>query len=196
MPPAMPSAMPSSRPTQPDAPNLRPLTGADLAAVLCLQAHCYPGAYLEPEAAFAAKWHASPHTCWCVDHPGAAGQLLAYLVCLPVEGLQWPALHADHCPAPVRADGLYLHDLALHADARGQGVGRALVQHGLRWAQHQGLQRLVLIAVQGSQPYWCKQGFLPIPDAALRQHQADTSSFGEQACAMWRELDAGTPKAP
>ncbi len=175
---------------------LRPLAPADLAAVLRLQAHCYPGAYLEPEAAFAAKLQASPHTCWCMDHPIDAGELLAYLVCLPIEGMQWPTLHADHCPRPASADGLYLHDLALHADARGQGVGQALVQRARLWARAQGLQRLVLIAVQGSQPYWRKQGFLPTPEAALRRHQADTSSFGDQACAMWCDLNTGTPRAP
>jgi GNAT superfamily N-acetyltransferase len=173
---------------QADTPALRTLTATDLSAVLRLQAQCYPGAYLEPEAAFAAKLQASPQTLWGAGHPNAPGELLAYLVCLPVQGLQWPPLHADHCLSPASPDGLYLHDLSLHPDARGRGVGQALVQQARLWAQTQGLKRLVLIAVQGSQPYWRKLGFTPIPEPALRQHQADTSSFGDQAQAMWQAL--------
>jgi GNAT superfamily N-acetyltransferase len=188
--------MRSARQAQGAAPALRPLTAADLAAVLRLQAHCYPRAYLEPEAAFAAKLRASPQTSWCMDHPDAAGELLAYLVCLPVQGLRWPTLHADHCHSPSRPDTLYLHDLSLHTDARGQGVGQAFVGHAQHWAQAEGLQRLVLIAVQGSQPYWQKQGFAPVPEEALRRHHADTSSFGGQACAMWRHLVTRPSAAP
>lgn len=169
-------------------PTLRTLTASDLPAVLRLQADCYPGAYLESEAAFAAKVQASPQTFWGVDHPNAPGELLAYLVCLPVIGLQWPTLHADHCPSPAHPDGLYLHDLALHPDARGQGLGQALVHLAMCWARAEGLQRLVLVAVEGSPPYWRKLGFAPIPDAALLGHRADTSSFGSQALAMWQAL--------
>jgi GNAT superfamily N-acetyltransferase len=163
---------------------VRALCAQDLVAVHALQAQCYPAAYQEPVAAFAAKLAASPETAWGVDHPSQSGVLMAYLFCLPIEGLQWPALHATQAVAPVQADGLYLHDLALHPDARGRGLGQALVSHARRWAVANKLLALRLIAVQGSVPYWQKLGFAALSEQALRASSADLGSFGAQACAM------------
>ncbi len=165
-------------------PSIRRLLASDLPAVHALQALCYPQGYQEPVDAFAAKLMASPDTAWGVDHPEQTGVLLAYLFGLPIQGVRWPSLHAAHCPSPEGADGLYLHDLSLHPDARGQGWGQALVAQAMQWATAGGLQALRLIAVQGSVPYWQKLGFAPIPDDELRAQGADLRSFGAQACAM------------
>ncbi len=164
--------------------SVRVLHPHDLLAVHALQSQSYPLGYQEPVEAFAAKLDASPETAWGVDHPARSGLLLGYLFCLPIRGLQWPALHAAQCLPAQHPDGLYLHDLCLHPDARGQGLGYALVHQARQWALEQGLAALRLIAVQGSVPYWQKQGFSRVPDSVLLQHAADLSSFGAQACAM------------
>jgi GNAT superfamily N-acetyltransferase len=167
---------------------VRVLGTHDLPAVHALQAQCYPEGYQEPIAAFAAKLAASPLTAWGVDHPHQPGNLLAYLFCLPVQGLHWPSLHSTHCVAPGQADGLYLHDLSLHPTARGQGLGKALLHQAQQWALSRRLFALRLIAVQGSAPYWQKQGFARLPDEALEAQAVDLSSFGAQACAMSMSL--------
>ena len=53
------------------------------------------------------------------------GQSVGYLVAIPVKAGQPPPLNASTCPVPRDADALYLHDLAVHPDARGAGVGEA-----------------------------------------------------------------------
>jgi GNAT superfamily N-acetyltransferase len=168
--------------------HIRALGPGDLAAVHRLQALCYPPDYQEPAAAFAAKLQASPRTLWGADHPVMAGELMAYLICLPVRGLQWPGLHATTQTPAEHADALYLHDLSLHPDARGLGLGQALVRHAMAWALEHGLRRVLLMAVQGSQAYWRQQGFTPIAPAVLAQHGAELNSFGERATAMWRPI--------
>ncbi len=177
-----------SLPHAPQHLPVRELGHGDLAAVHRLQALCYPPGYQEPAAAFAAKLQASPRSLWGADHPVLAGDLMAYLICLPVCGLRWPGLHATTQPPAQGADALYVHDLSLHPDGRGQGLAQALVRHATAWARGQGLQRLLLMAVQGSQPYWRQQGFTPIPPAVLTQHGAELGSFGEQATAMWQPI--------
>lgn len=170
---------------------IRLLTHADLPAVRGLQAQCYPEPYQEPEAAFAAKLRASPATAWGVAAqrmPGGEPQLAAYLFALPVQGLQWPGLHAAFWSAPAQPDGLYLHDLALHPAARGQGWAQRLLAVAREHAVQQGWTRLVLVAVQGSEPFWSRQGFARVPSIDLAQAGVSTASFGEQACAMWANV--------
>ena len=166
-------------------PLLRRLVPADLPAVVRLQSRGYPLDYREPQAAFAAKLRASPDTAWGVDDADQPGELLAYLFALPTRAWQWPTLHADDWVAPSAPDGLYLHDLCLSPRARGQGLGPALVGAARSHAQAQGWQRLVLIAVQASGPFWVRQGFAPVPPDVLQSAGADASSFGDAACVMW-----------
>lgn len=169
----------------PHAPALPPtycrlLTPADLRGVLALQAACYGEGYLEPLAAFAAKLAASPRTCWLAER---AGLPLAYLFALPVDEASFPALHATACQAPAQPRWLYLHDMAVSPEARGAGLATTLLGLARTEALRQGLGELALIAVQGSVPYWARQGFALTepPTEALRLKLA---SFGEDARFM------------
>lgn len=166
----------------------------DLAAVLSLQQQCYAHAFHEPHASFAAKLEASPQSCWVAR--GATG-LLAYLVCLPVEGNGLPALHAGHWRRPDHPDWLYLHDLAIAPEARGSGISRALVGQACAWARAMSLPHLGLIAVQGSEPYWRKLGFAAIWPTP-RVNADKLASFGPNAQYMQRptpeaDLNQGSP---
>ena len=160
---------------------IRPMSPADLPGVLAVQRACYGPGHLEPLEAFASKLTASPTTCWVAE--AASGEVLAYLVCLPTDARSLPALHTTQWQAPAHTDRLYLHDLAVSPSAQGLGLGPQLVARARQVAQAQGWQQLVLIAVQGSEPFWARQGFgvsFP-PNAAI---EAKLSSFGDTARFM------------
>ena len=163
--------------------DIRTMTLADLDLVLTIQRRCYPEAYHEPMAAFENKLQRSPGSAWLAM---SGENALAYLVTLPVDAAHFPALHGADWVPPPRATWLYLHDLAVDPSHRGSGAGQRLVEQSLMHARASGLQGLALVAVQGSQPYWVRQGF-----QARTVESADLleklRSFGDGACFMVRD---------
>ncbi len=146
------------------------MTPADLDAVGALQQRCYGVSYLESREAFAAKLDvtAGLGCCWLARD---AGEPVGYAVSLPVCEATLPALHAARCERPVRPTLLYLHDMAVAPEARSLGLASRLLAQLRLSAQALALPRLGLVAVQGSVPYWQRQGFaepptLPSPLAA------------------------------
>lgn len=163
--------------------DIQPMTLADLGPVLALQHRCYPAEYHEPLAAFENKLKQSPDTAWLARCGNSA---LAYLVCLPVDEDHFPALHADNWAPPPEAKWLYLHDLAVDPAHRGSGAGQRLVEQAFEHARRTGLGGLALVAVQGSQPYWSRQGFVARVVEHPGLHQR-LRSFGDGACFMVRD---------
>ncbi|MBV5290789.1 MAG: GNAT family N-acetyltransferase [Curvibacter lanceolatus] len=166
-----------------EQPTLRGLQAADLPALMALQALAYGAAFVEPAAVMAQRLAITPLTVWGLfDAPGA---LCAYLLAYrSVPGAVAP-LHHPFDPAP-QSTALYLHDLAVHPSAKGLGLGPRLVAAALALARAEGLGGLGLVAVQGSQPFWRRQGFQDRrPDAAS---QATLAGYGEGAVYLWRSL--------
>ena len=134
---------------------IRPMLGADLAAVLKVQAACYPPAMQETAAVVAARRQAAAATCLVAeDADGVCGYLFAY----PSRRGLVTALDAPFCIAPD-ADTLYLHDLAVAPRALGRGLARSLVQSMLALGRAHGLAHAALVAVQDSARFWRAQGF-------------------------------------
>lgn len=158
------------------------MTLADLGLVLAIQQRSYPPAYHEPLAAFDNKLRQSPDSAWLATSDTAT---LAYLVTLPVDEDHFPALHAATWRLPSRAKWLYLHDLAVDPGHRGCGAGQRLVEQAFAHARQLGLEGLALVAVQGSEPYWARQGFETheVAHAGLREK---LRSFGDDARFMVR----------
>lgn len=157
--------------------NLRPMQMADVPAVLSVQARCYGPEFIESAQAFAAKLAVVEPLgcCWVAE---SEGELIAYVVSLPVCQDSFPAWNAPRFEASPQATLLYLHDLAVSPAAR--GVGGKLVACVMQAAQALGLPEIGLIAVQDSLAYWQRHGFeepadLPPPIAAK------LLSFGAQA---------------
>lgn len=161
---------------------LRPMTPADLPGVLAVQAACYEPAYHEPHAAFHAKLMQCADSCWVVAQDASVA---AYLVCLPVTDVTLPALHQTDWRRPQRATALYVHDLAVSPTLRGSGAASRLIEQAIQSAQASGLSRLVLVAVQGSVPFWQRHGF---DDARLpaAKRPAGLQTFGAAATFMTR----------
>lgn len=143
---------------------------ADLDAVLRVQAACYPPSMQEAGPVVLARMLAAPATCAVgVDADGVCGYLFAY----PSRRGAVTALDAPFGVAPD-ADTLYLHDLALHPRALGQGLARALVATLLDGARDAGLAQAALVSVQDSAAFWRALGFAAraCDDAALGAYPA------------------------
>ncbi len=83
---------------------------------------------------------------YCLAHPGQLGRA--------------PGLDTLLGGLPAEPDCLYLHDLALLPQARGRGLGRAVVGELARVAQAWGLARIALTAVGDSPAFWAALGFV------------------------------------
>ncbi|MGN6826783.1 GNAT family N-acetyltransferase [Paucibacter sp. M5-1] len=165
---------------------LRPLSAADVPSVLALQAQCYGADFLEDAQAFAAKLRAAEpyRTCWMAWR---GEQPLAYLVGLPLCHDSLPALNAQSLQLPAEPRLLYLHDLAVAPAGRSLGLARRLVEHLERRAGDLGLKTLGLVAVQGAETFWQRQGYASLQQLSATL-AAKLASFGPEARFMQRSL--------
>jgi predicted N-acetyltransferase YhbS len=142
---------------------------SDLAAVLAVQAACYPPAMQEAAAVVRARLRASPATVLVArDADGVCAYLFAY----PSRLGKVTPLGGDFA-LPAEPDTLYLHDLAVAPRAAGQGVARRLVDAML--ARADGLCHAALVSVQDSRRFWERLGYAPAAGdpAALATYPAD-----------------------
>ncbi|UXY13787.1 GNAT family N-acetyltransferase [Chitiniphilus purpureus] len=159
---------------------LRVLTESDLDAVLAIQRECYPAAWQESRATFARKLALSPQSNW-LAHEGDVA--LGYLFTHPWHDRTPPALDTGLPALPQGADRHFLHDLAIHPQARGRGIAARLVEHALAWGAAQGLREARLVAVLGAERFWQGLGFAP-----LRTIGAQPAAYGKAARIMGRPL--------
>lgn len=135
---------------------IRTMRSADMDCVLKIQAACYGGDIPESRISLMAKLQASPATCFVAEHDS---KLLAYLISMPWKLGSPPTLNASDCRLPIPPDCNYLHDLSVHPQWRGSGVGAALIKQFFKLC-HQNSLPACLVAVQGSAGYWGKFGFV------------------------------------
>ncbi|MGV3651136.1 MAG: GNAT family N-acetyltransferase, partial [Devosia sp.] len=88
-----------------------------------------------------------------------AGGLAGYVFSHPYRRSAVPALNAPLGDLPETADCWYIHDLALLPQARGSGAAGRCVADLVALAQAEGMARISLGAVNGSIPFWSRQGF-------------------------------------
>ncbi|HEY0956088.1 MAG TPA: GNAT family N-acetyltransferase [Roseateles sp.] len=164
-----------------DRVQLHAMTPADLDAVLALQKRCYGVGFLERREAFAAKLAVTDGLgcCWLARRDDD-GEPLAYAVSLPVCEATLPALDAPHCERPASPTLLYLHDMAVAPEARSLGLAARLLARLADSARTLGLREMGLVAVQGSVPYWQRQGFAE-PAALSDAVRSKLASFGADA---------------
>lgn len=159
---------------------LHAMTPVDLDAVLALQQRCYGVDFLEHRDAFAAKLAVTDGLACCWMARRDDGEPLAYAVSLPVCEDTLPALDAPRCERPVQPTLLYLHDMAVAPEARSLGLASRLLARLTERALALNLPQMGLVAVQGSVPYWQRQGFAE-PAALAPALRAKLASFGADA---------------
>lgn len=175
---------------------VRPMTAADLPAVLAVQAQCYGETLLESEAALASRLALSPDTCWVAPAPGQASALAAYLFTHAWPESSLPPLdgvlsrqhgNADHDTSHLT---WFVHDMAVAPAGRGAGLAGLLYRAASLAAVEAGLRRSRLIAVQSAAAWWRRLGYAPLDAGTAAPHAAKLASYGADAVIMERRLAA------
>ena len=151
----------------------RPATPQDLDAVMAIQGVVHA---LLPERreVMAEKLRLCPEGCRIL---ALGGEVIGYGLSHPWRLGAVPALDAPLGAIPADADCFHLHDVALLPGARGEGAGRAFVNHVRAEARRRGIAALALVSVHGTVPLWGRLGFamrdLPGLAAKLGPYGAD-----------------------
>jgi len=166
-----------------DAPFVRGMRADDLDAVLAIQLACYGAGFVEDGALIARRLAAAPHTGWVAEHEGG---VRAYLAGYPSVVGKLTPLHGEFEVAE-QPDSLYLHDLAVHPDASGLGLGPLLVRHAWAHAAQAGWRYSTLVSVQSSVGFWLRQGYAATQPAGTGQ-QARLATYPGESVYMIRRL--------
>ena len=164
-------------------PAWRPLTEADLDAVkrIAERVHVGLGERLE---VFAEKRRLYPVGCLAL----ALGDRVAgYVLSHPWRIGDAPALDALLGGLPNAPDCLYLHDIAISADARGSGAATAAIARLTELAAAERLAAMALVSVNGAEKFWSRAGFLTVAIPALA---AKLAGYGPGAGYMTKRLPA------
>ena len=159
---------------------VRLMAESDLEAVVQIQDACYTSIVPESRGSLRAKLLVSPRTCLVAETQAG---VVGYAIAVPVKYPQLPALDAPRWVPPPDSDTLYLHDVAVSQEGRGNGAGAAMVAGILTAAEEAGWSRICLVAIQGSVPYWSRFGFRLAP---ANDAPGKLASYGADAQLMRR----------
>lgn len=160
----------------------RPMTPADLEGVVEVARLSFPN-HPEDRACFANRLELHPRGCFVLGDRDSG--VFGYMVAYPWTRGSAPALNALIPALPEDADLVYLHDLALHPEARGGGHTRPVVEQLADQARAEGWPALALVAVNDAAAYWGRLGFV-VDDAQAMADKLD--SYGADARYMVRPL--------
>jgi ribosomal protein S18 acetylase RimI-like enzyme len=150
---------------QKPVPHWRPLAATEIDHVEAIAAVVHPG-FFEERAVFAERQRLYPAGTLLLEIDGNA---CGYILSHPWRRGTVPALNALLGAIPENADTYYIHDLALLPAARGSGAAPQVVAHLTRHAREAGLAGMSLVAVNGSQGFWEKQGFAVVKIPGLAE---------------------------
>ena len=136
---------------------LRQLRRADVPGVMVIQRDAYMSELVESEETFVRKLDRFASGCLGLFE---GNQLVAYVFAHPWSGDDVVPLNAESLELPDRPVCLYVHDLAVLRTFRGRGAAKILIDHLFVLSDHLGVRRLSLVAVQSSEPFWGRYGFV------------------------------------
>lgn len=152
-----------------------------LDGVQTVQRHVYGPALWEANSALAQKQQLSAGTCLVAQN--GSREIIAYLFSHPWHQSSIPPLNTVLPGLPDDCDVLYVHDLAVHPNWHGQGIAQQLMASVRDRARKLALNHMALVAVQGAQSFWQRQGFEVVQDTpAELQHKL--SGYGDDAVYM------------
>lgn len=134
----------------------RAMSGYDLNAVSTIAAKVHPG-FFEADEVLAEKYALYRNGCYILE---VAEKPAGYVLSHPWTRGSLPALNALIGTLPENPDTFYIHDLALLPVTRGVGAAGRIVDALTKHAVAMGFPTMSLVAVNGSVPFWEKQGFV------------------------------------
>jgi len=162
--------------------NWRPMRANDLDGVVAVAASAFPG-HFESRACFEERLRLFPQGCFAL---AATDTVKGYLITYPWPLGAIPPLNSLIGKLPERRDALYLHDLALHPDMRGQGQVRPILERLVRDTRAMGIPAIALVSVNDTAAFWQAMGFQPAPDDDAIGRKLH--SYGDGSVYMIREL--------
>lgn len=155
----------------------------DLADLLRIQKDAYPPELNESYGIFAKRLLSCSATAWVAElSQSVCGYLMGYRSRLGVI-----TNLSDNFEPYDAGDTLYLHDLALAAEARGKKVAQRLLGQAQDFASHNGCSHMALVSVQNTVGFWQKNGFDVVSRLSPEQEAALTTYSGD-AVYMIRRL--------
>ena len=136
--------------------NWRAMSALDLPAVEAIAAAVHRDFYESPEV-LAEKRLLYPHGAHLLE---IGERPVGYVLSHPWMADAIPALDARLGGIPAGADTYYLHDMALLPLARRIGAASLMVGALARHAAARGFTTMSLVAVNGSEGFWGRQGFM------------------------------------
>jgi ribosomal protein S18 acetylase RimI-like enzyme len=133
----------------------RAMSGYDLNAVSTIAAKVHPG-FFESDEVLAEKHTLYRNGCYILE---VAEKPAGYVLSHPWTRRSLPVLNTPLGALPENPDTFYIHDLALLPVTRGVGAAGKIVAALTKHAEAMGFATMSLVAVNGSLPFWEKQGF-------------------------------------
>lgn len=160
----------------------REMEKSDLADVSRIAMLCHPD-FPEGAAVLAEKLRLSPESCFILENDRK--EVIGYLIAHPWVKDSAPALDTLLKRIPADADVVYLHDIALLPEARGDGNAARGIALLSEWAVTAGFHTMALIAVNDSASFWDSQGFETVePTPALAKK---LKTYSNDAVYMLKE---------
>jgi len=160
----------------------RAMRGSDIDGVVKVAAACFPD-HFEARACFEERLALFPQGCFVL----ASGETVrGYLIAYPWTLGAIPPLNSLLGGLPDTREAFYLHDLALHPDARGQGHARPIVERLATGLAALGGRWLALVSVNGSVDFWRGMGFEPV--AGDEGTARKLESYGGGSTYMLRDI--------
>ncbi len=161
----------------------RPMVSADLDGVVRIARLAFPD-HFEDRECFAERLSLYPRGCFVLSDAHKA-DIVGYLIAYPWTNESAPPLNTLIHSIPRNANLLYLHDLALEPEARGQGHTRTIVADLIDQARRDGWRRIALVAVNRAERFWQSMGFA-VRGAESQMQKPDT--YGSDAQYMSRSI--------
>lgn len=147
---------------------LRTIQLIDWPCIMAIQNECYHAFPTESMEVMQSKWHISPNSCFVIENNN---QVQGYCLAHPWQIKEPPALNQLIDSLPDTVNTLYIHDLALSSTIQGQGAGVKLLNQCKLFAKTHHFDHLSLVAVQGAEQFWYKQGFIEqLTDKSLQSY--------------------------
>jgi hypothetical protein len=162
-------------------PHWRQAKNSDLAVIDRIADSIHTGLPERPEV-FAEKRRLFPPGCLVLD---SLGVTVGYGISHPWRLKNIPSLDSFLEKLPANPDCIYIHDVAILPEARGQDAAGSYVQAMVAAALQLRLDFLALVSVYNTDVLWARYGFEIVSDDFLADK---LSSYGKTAKYMVRNL--------